>query len=1530
MRTVRLSIPIRLAFEIAKAMVKKVKIHDELPNMKTICFVVAIICSLIFQSSFAQVNYVRTWTVMKASTDVNAIPSFSVTDAPQVTQYFDGLGRPVQTVAKRGSLESSSGNNYDLVSMTGYDAVGRQNASYLPYVASTATGAYKTDAATAQPAFYNSSTSPIAGQGETGANAHSLINFELSPLNRPQLSMAAGNSWVGSTRGIQSGYFSNTTTDDVKMWTVTNATPPSVWGTFAMSGIYAAGSLYKNITTDEDGHQVVEFKDKEGKIVLKKVGLSSSDNGSGSGYAGWACTYYIYDVLNNLRCVVQPEGVNTLVGNGWGIASILTSQCFRYEYDQRNRMAIKQVPGSQPVYMVYDVRDRLVMTQDGNQQVNKQWTIMKYDALDRPVITGIYNDNSAPALNQQGMQTAVNSYYSNLATNGGAWYETYSATGSVHGYSNVSFPAASFQVLTVTYYDNYNFINDLPTIWGTTPVNYAYLNTEIPIDNVNNISAQETVSNASVKGRATGTRTNILGTTDYLNSVNYYDNKYRVIQNLAQNNKGGIDRITNVVDFPGRVLKSKTTHTTSKPSTQIVAYRFSYDAVGRKRKTYLNLNNEPNDQLVSLNNYNSLGQLAEKNLHLLYDSQDGQSGTITSDNIVATTYTGESNLIARNSVILGPNYVVTASSAPYRAAITGATAAQAESTGTYFQSVDYRYNIRGWLTSMNNSQLTNDGVMNNDTNDLFGMQLGYNSSIGTSNISMYNGNISAIKWSGNLAPNTTKKDVAYNFSYDAMNRLTADNYKTNSGLGVWSPSSAFGESISQYDLNGNIMNLTRTGSGGSAMDNLTYTYQGTNQLRSVTDPNGATAGGFVDGTNTGDDYGYDANGNMQYDLNKSIGTSIGDPTHLISYNHLNLPTSVVKNTNEKIVYTYDAGGRKLMQQVYNASNQVIKTTDYVGAFIYQDDVLQFINHEEGRIIMTNPATPEYQYHLKDHLGNVRLTFTTKGQSAINYTTDFEAPTNPTFQNYTRTGFDLVDHTDAGTAYTYVQWLNGGTNGRVGLAKSMPVLAGDKVTISAYAKYMNLGTNPNPTGLINSLAAAFGVSSASTGIDGKIYNGLNTYSGVVPNGNHDFDNLLDDESEPKCFVNIIFFDKDYNYVDAAWKQVTSYGAQTSATVKQPPHDFITLTATAPAGGYAFVFLSNEHYYYVDMYYDDVTVSLTPGPVVQMEDYYPFGLTFNSFTRENSLPQNYLFNDKELQKDLSLNWEDHGARMYMPEIGKWGAADPKSDKFDMWSPYSFSANNPVLMNDPNGEDWTLKISQKDGKTIYTFTLTGAVYNESGQKYDMNALVAQMKKQIEAVFNFSKDKITVNTTVNLRAVETLKEVKSTDHLFTIMSNSAFDKHYNSDLNGVSDLGGLKVMLPARTADAIMTDENLRTLPHEVAHTAGLYHPDKHWASNLQHVNSSDQLDHHNLMYPHGLSAKINGTENVNAFTHLKVGQIQAIAALYSDGLLNQRTQFENKWNFSSVGTIPIVTKMMTGQLNYSNDEYVRSVDRVIGPKY
>ena len=291
-------------------------------------------------------NFVRTWDIVKPVTDHASISSSSdLQDVQIATAYLDGLGRTEQNVLKKGSLFSAG--NFDVVTPFEYDQFGREIKKYLPYAASTSDGSFKTNPLSDQTGFYNGANSPVYGQSES--YFYNKTDFEPSPLNRLTKSLAPGTSWIGTNRGIEQKYWTNTSTDDVKIWTVTNSSTFGNFGSYSTSSSYPAGTLIKSATIDEHGKQVIEFKDKEGNVLLKKIQFTASaDDGiNGKNYDGWICTYYIYDDFNRLRCVIQPRGVELVIGNAWNINSlsgdILNEQCFRYEYDQRGRMISKKV-----------------------------------------------------------------------------------------------------------------------------------------------------------------------------------------------------------------------------------------------------------------------------------------------------------------------------------------------------------------------------------------------------------------------------------------------------------------------------------------------------------------------------------------------------------------------------------------------------------------------------------------------------------------------------------------------------------------------------------------------------------------------------------------------------------------------------------------------------------------------------------------------------------------------------------------------------------------------------------------------------------------------------------------------------------------------------------------------------------------------------------------------------------------------------------------------------------------------------------
>lgn len=88
-----------------------------------------------------------------------------------------------------------------------------------------------------------------------------------------------------------------------------------------------------------------------------------------------------------------------------------------------------------------------------------------------------------------------------------------------------------------------------------------------------------------------------------------------------------------------------------------------------------------------------------------------------------------------------------------------------------------------------------------------------------------------------------------------------------------------------------------------------------------------------------------------------------------------------------------------------------------------------------------------------------------------------------------------------------------------------------------------------------------------------------------------------------------------------------------------------------------------------------------------DYYPFGATFNSYSRENSVPNKYLFNKgSELVDDLGVQIYLTDLREYDPwgRLG-WWQIDSKADLGGQvsWTPYHYSYNNPIRYNDPKGD-------------------------------------------------------------------------------------------------------------------------------------------------------------------------------------------------------------------------------------------------------
>ncbi|RUT71576.1 RHS repeat-associated core domain-containing protein [Flavobacterium cupreum] len=576
---------------------------------------------------------------------------------------------------------------------------------------------------------------------------------------------------------------------------------------------------------------------------------------------------------------------------------------YQYKYDYRNRMVEKKLPGKQWEFIVYDKLDRVVATGPANSPFSDLtsvgWLVTKYDAFNRPVITGWLSATVTVATRKilQDAQNALTSNFNETKIATATNTIVPATTGVKFRYDNAAWPTSGYHVMSVNYYDDYNFPDAPATIPATVAANTAGV-------------SQVVYYNATTKpiGRFTGSWVRVpdLSTNyKYEQTYSLYDEKARLVRSYTQNFLGGFTCLDNKLDtFSGQLQYTITTH--SRLSTDPVLKTtdtFTYSAQDRL-KTHTHQIGTGTLEVIANNSYDELGQLISKKV------------------------------------------------------------------GSNTQNINYTYNIRGWMTGINDvTALTIAG----DPKDLFAFKINYNNTPGiTGGKALYNGNIAETFWIS--TSETTPVIRGYAYLYDNLNRLKTSIYKRDAVISNTIISNAYSENLT-YDKNGNIGSLTRNGNSETAtqIDALVYTYTNsntTNQLLKVVDsaPAATKIYGFADSAANTDDYSYDANGNMTKDNNKNITA--------ITYNHLNLPTKITFATAGNIAYLYNATGQKVQKIVKEDANETI--TEYLGGYQYvktpaTTTMLKFFPTAEGYVEVSG-SSYKYVYQYKDHLGNIRLSY----------------------------------------------------------------------------------------------------------------------------------------------------------------------------------------------------------------------------------------------------------------------------------------------------------------------------------------------------------------------------------------------------------------------------------------------------------------------------------------------------------------------------------------------------------------------------
>ncbi|TDE18533.1 DUF6443 domain-containing protein [Dyadobacter psychrotolerans] len=430
-------------------------------------------------------NYIISRTYKQAGANVN-----DVSKVVTQVQYIDGLGRPLQEVTVG---QSPAGT--DIIIPRAYDAAGRQPRQYLPFIAA-GSGKYQSDALVNSPTnpnvfkFYKDNP---AGLQQTNVTYQDLERpfhetvFEPGPLSRVISNQTPG----GRSRSASNMYKVNAA-GEVKRYDYDPVT-----NLITTPGDYAAGTLKSTVFKDEQDFETREYTDMLGQLVCKRVLAADA---VGATPAVVLSTYYIYDDLGLLRGVLQPNFQDD---------GSLANSAFLYDYDDQARMVRKQVPGAGTTEIVYDRYDRPVYSRDANQLARGVWAFIKYDELNRPVVTGEITSSATRAALAGSVDT-------------GTTHHENRDNAAVAGYSlNLTAPttATEANLLTITFYDDYAF---------SKPPGFGY----------SSMAGYPASENTSVKSLITGGRARMLpgnGTAGgWITNVTYYDGEYRPIQTVRE------------------------------------------------------------------------------------------------------------------------------------------------------------------------------------------------------------------------------------------------------------------------------------------------------------------------------------------------------------------------------------------------------------------------------------------------------------------------------------------------------------------------------------------------------------------------------------------------------------------------------------------------------------------------------------------------------------------------------------------------------------------------------------------------------------------------------------------------------------------------------------------------------------------------------------------------------------------------------------------------------------------------------------
>ena len=255
------------------------------------------------------------------------------------------------------------------------------------------------------------------------------------------------------------------------------------------------------------------------------------------------------------------------------------------------------------------------------------------------------------------------------------------------------------------------------------------------------------------------------------------------------------------------------------------------------------------------------------------------------------------------------------------------------------------------------------------------------------------------------------------------------------------------------------------------------------------------------------------------------------------------------------------------------------------------------------------------------------------------------------------------------------------------------------------------------------------------------------------------------------------------------------------------------------GYVTLSDSKYHYYLKDHQGNNRVVISQSGTVEETNHYYPFGGAFAS----TSNVQPYKYNGKELDTKKGLNWYDYGARHYDAVLGRFITVDALYDKHFKVSPYVYCGNEPVGRIDPDGNDWRVQThyNRETDKIEYKITVRAALINNSNNKeLDIKTLAGQIVEQVNAAYTISGDDFVSTMDMQLRTVNSVDDIKDTEHVLQIVDQDMLTKTDKSVVMAETYKNSLDVKIGTKAVSNMLNNDDNRTFAHELGHSGGLGH--------------------------------------------------------------------------------------------------------------